>query len=268
MLEQQAKIIEKQGHIIENMSIANEKFGQQQREMLEQQKAMLQQQGEMLHTVQQLATTVASLVQQLTADGGGASTRADPIQQIPSPSAIKAMAYSAVVKAQLDAPTIVAKAKNLVLCNVGELDEKGMPVKDLDQKILNETFTNLGDKDLQGKWQRGEIKFHRHPETRPPTARGRPLKVFLQSQADRDLVLGHVRRQRPSSLRAFPHAYIRRDLTREELSTDRDLRQRAGILNASFGGLKYVVRDLEIFTLSNPRPLPKRPQGQSQNQKV
>ncbi|EYC44081.1 hypothetical protein Y032_0473g2116 [Ancylostoma ceylanicum] len=52
------------------------------------------------------------------------------------------------------------------------------------------------------------------------------------------------------------HSYARKDFTKEELEYDRALRRKAGALNQLEGKLVYVVRDLTIHKLRNPRALP------------
>ncbi|VDK58452.1 unnamed protein product [Cylicostephanus goldi] len=58
---------------------------------------------------------------------------------------------------------------------------------------------------------------------------------------------------RLSLTRQFIHSYARKDYTREELEFDRTLRRKAGLMNRQEGKLLYVVRDLRIHKLKNPR---------------
>lgn len=214
----------------------------------------------MVESVTTLVGQVAGLADQMTlllkSHGESESKGAPPQREVTMESnMVKSMTYAAIVQAKLDSESIEEKAKNMVVLNFGELDGEGQLLNN-DEKLLNEIVHAVGDEGLVKKLKAGKIKCRRHPADRPPSQRGRPLKIFLESQADRDLVLGFVRRNKTPLMRNNYHLYCRRDYTRAELETDRDLRRRAGIINAAEEQLAYVVRDFNICKLPNPRPLP------------
>ncbi|GMT19868.1 hypothetical protein PFISCL1PPCAC_11165, partial [Pristionchus fissidentatus] len=78
------------------------------------------------------------------------------------------------------------------------------------------------------------------------------------NQSDRDLFIDCVSKTQGCRLTGNVHAHVRRDYTADELEQDRFLRREAGKLNAEAGQLEFVVRDLKICRLANPRPLPER----------
>uniref|UniRef100_A0A8R1UWG3 Endonuclease/exonuclease/phosphatase domain-containing protein n=1 Tax=Pristionchus pacificus TaxID=54126 RepID=A0A8R1UWG3_PRIPA len=85
------------------------------------------------------------------------------------------------------------------------------------------------------------------------------LADLKTNNKDRDHFIAVARQKQACRLSGSVHAFVRRDLTSEELDVDRSLRE-AGKRNAEAGQLEYVVRDLGVVRLSNPRPLPPRSQ--------
>ncbi|GMR62755.1 hypothetical protein PMAYCL1PPCAC_32950 [Pristionchus mayeri] len=81
------------------------------------------------------------------------------------------------------------------------------------------------------------------------------------NQSDRDRFISCIRQTQACRQSGNVHSYVRRDLTMEELEYDRSLRREAGKRNAEAVQLEWVVRDLRIVRLSNPRPLPPRSQA-------
>ena len=55
-----------------------------------------------------------------------------------------------------------------------------------------------------------------------------------------------------------PHSFCRVDYTPEQVEEDRKLRISAGKKNSECGKLKFVVRNMRIVEISNPRDLPQR----------
>ena len=99
---------------------------------------------------------------------------------------------------------------------------------------------------------------HRHPremKSREKTGKARILKVPFRTQVARDHFIWHFREGlRKNS--AFPqNLSIRRDMTRAELDILYDLRRQAWEDNKTEGLFKYIVVDLQIKELSNPKPL-------------
>ncbi|KAF8387052.1 hypothetical protein PRIPAC_76194 [Pristionchus pacificus] len=86
------------------------------------------------------------------------------------------------------------------------------------------------------------------------------LADLKTNNKDRDHFIAVARQKQACRLSGSVHAFVRRDLTIEELDVDRSLRREAGKRNAEAGQLEYVVRDLRVVRLSNPRPLPPRSQ--------
>ena len=89
--------------------------------------------------------------------------------------------------------------------------------------------------------------------------RPRLILVQFDSQANRDTFLTICSNR--DSFRAISkqiHAYCRPDYSPEESRYDAQLRREAGKRNEIAGKLQWVVRNLTIVQLSNPRELPKR----------
>ncbi|KAI1696800.1 hypothetical protein Ddc_20135 [Ditylenchus destructor] len=94
-------------------------------------------------------------------------------------------------------------------------------------------------------------KCHRSGPKRE--GRNRILKVQFQSQKERDIFLRSFR----SSVKKCPNVNqkitARRDMTDTELKLLYDLRRQCFELNAKSGLFKYIVQDLEIKELQNPK---------------
>ncbi|KAK6038615.1 hypothetical protein COOONC_23880 [Cooperia oncophora] len=106
---------------------------------------------------------------------------------------------------------------------------------DFDREAIKEIIDAACDNELMSQWKAGNIKIAR--------AQGPSLGLYEKG--------------RLSLTQTFHHSYARRDYTKEELDYDRQLRKRAGLLNANAGKLSYVVRDLAIHKLKTPRDLPR-----------
>lgn len=252
-----AKLLLQQDSMIQNLM-------ETQAKLFEKNDVLVQKHDEMMGVVSALAKSVAALTEEIAkmmkAQNSPPKETTNGQENGSSPDLLKSMTYSAVVQARLDAATIDEKSKNFVIMNFPEVDENESLLQNED-KLVHEIIQAVGDPNLIKKLNEDRIKYKRHPQDKAPTKRGRPLKIFLESQAERDLVLGYLRRHKTPLLRQNHHTYCRRDYTRHELEVDRDLRKRAGTLNATYGELRYVVRDLQIFTLSAPHPLPKTTDG-------
>lgn len=124
--------------------------------------------------------------------------------------------------------------------------------------MVSELFNHIGDEHLLSVIEK--VSFHRHPLEKKEGSRDRPIKIQFLNQKDRDSFIHHVRHSQACRLSGSYHAFVRRDLTMEELEVDRSMRREAGKRNAEVGQLEFVVRDLRIVRLSNPRPLPPRSQ--------
>ncbi|KAL3104291.1 hypothetical protein niasHS_000061 [Heterodera schachtii] len=97
---------------------------------------------------------------------------------------------------------------------------------------------------------------HRHPRTaREGSTRPRIVKIPFSSQKFRNLFL-YKFRSTLSKMPVIPHNLIaRRDMTHNESSILYDLRKKAYEANQAAGMFKYIVVDLELKALSNPKPL-------------
>jgi hypothetical protein len=86
--------------------------------------------------------------------------------------------------------------------------------------------------------------------------RPRPIKVELPNPELRARLLALLRAKRHQLTADMHHSYARNDYTKEQMSLDFELRRKAGKMNKEANKLKFVVRDLEICTIRNPRELP------------
>ncbi|RCN49911.1 hypothetical protein ANCCAN_03947 [Ancylostoma caninum] len=64
-----------------------------------------------------------------------------------------------------------------------------------------------------------------------------------------------MRTGRQCQTRQYVHSCARPDYTREEIEYDRELREKAGIMNQTEGKLVHVVRNLAIHKLRVPQDL-------------
>jgi hypothetical protein len=124
---------------------------------------------------------------------------------------------------------------------------------------LEEVITASMDNELALAWQANKIKMVRLPENKPrkTNERPRPVKVELPTPEMRAKLLALLRAKRHSLTAEMHHSYARNDYTIEQMKLDMELRKRAGNMNKDAKQLKYIVRDLEICTLRNPRELPR-----------
>lgn len=172
--------------------------------------------------------------------------------------------YSTLVKFKADTKIVDAKACRITWVGIGEQNSESATCA-FDREAIKEVVETSGDEVLLSEFNSGRITFHRHPKFRKQADSQRPriIKISLGSQELRDRMLEHMRSGRQSLTKDYVHSYARTDYTREELDYDRSLRKKAGIMNRQEGKLLYIVRDLAIHKLSNPRDLPARHSIQS-----
>ncbi|EYC23516.1 hypothetical protein Y032_0015g2694 [Ancylostoma ceylanicum] len=165
--------------------------------------------------------------------------------------------YSTVVKVRADEGKIEEKLRRITWVGVGEQKDE-VSTKKFDYQALKEVVETSGDSELIREFSEGHITAHRFPRDQPrgANARGRIIKIELPNQTLKDRLLHHMKQGRQSLTKEFVHSYARRDYNPEELKLDRSLRKEAGELNLQVGRLQYVVRDLQLHKLRNPRELP------------
>ena len=138
-----------------------------------------------------------------------------------------------------DRDLLEEKAKNCVIKNLPEdANEEITKVNDLKlvKSILSEA--NIDDKIV--------IKVERHPARVPGRSDyRRPLKVFTDSKEHRDLVKKVIARFKRQFLPDL--AYVRDDLSPQQLQLDSRLRDKCSLWNMEVGWKRFVVRDLEIL---------------------
>lgn len=142
--------------------------------------------------------------------------------------------------------TVQSKSKRAVIERVPE----DVDAKALVQNIVEEC--GLADKLVADE-------VHRHPATVRESGNGMPqkpriLKVPFIDQISRDLFLRRFRKNLPKIENAPRNLLVRRDMTPPELSLLYELRKRAYEANASLNQFKFIVVDLRIETLQNPKP--------------
>ncbi|KAL3085505.1 hypothetical protein niasHS_009432 [Heterodera schachtii] len=155
------------------------------------------------------------------------------------PSQIARMLNNAIVDSEL----IKQKSKRAVVERLPEhLNEKDVV------KQIAEECGLLDEIDLDN--------VHRHPRTaREENAKPRIVKIPFSSQKSRNLFL-YKFRSTLFKMPVIPHNLTaRRDMTLSELQILYDLRKKAFEANQAAGVYKYIVIDLELKTLSNPKPL-------------
>ena len=166
-----------------------------------------------------------------------------------SPSAISSLMCRVVQQTD----TILEKSTRAVLVGYEE-DQDEAVTHERDKVLIQKVLEKIGDPHLTPL----TVSFHRHPKERKSSSSHRIIKIQFPDKLARDRFLSQAHKIRAASLTGNPHAFLRRDFTSEELTRDRDLRREAGRRNSEQNQLAYVVRDLRIVTLTNPRPLPKR----------
>lgn len=168
-----------------------------------------------------------------------------------SPTAISA----AVATAMASADSIQEKAQGLVICGWPE----AVRVEDCashDQAILDKLIQLFDNQQIREC--RDSISFFRFPRERKVDFNPkypRILKLRFPSIPIRDNFYKLCVTNRVGRLAGTGHAYVRPDLTREQLILDRELRTECGKRNAAVGERRYVVRDARIVELQTPRPL-------------
>lgn len=99
---------------------------------------------------------------------------------------------------------------------------------------------------------------HRHPlftRQQPNNSRPKITKVFFVDKNSRDLFLQRFYNAKRKIQSIPSYVFCRRDLTPFELDYLYKLRKHAYNANKACGLFKYVVRDLQIIEISNPKPL-------------
>lgn len=159
--------------------------------------------------------------------------------------------YAQVVAANIDLQRYPEKSTQAVICNIPEHDTPE-ETDDADIAALKTMFQATS---LKEKWDKGEVQWFRHPKDAPRDSkrRGRPIKVKLASQQDQETFIKEANKVRHSTFTDQPHLFVRRDLTPKELEIDSELRRECGKRNQQLGLIKYVVRDLEIHEIKNPK---------------
>lgn len=159
--------------------------------------------------------------------------------------------YAQVLAANRDLEKYPEKNYQAVICNFPEHDDP--------EKTLNEDRTFLGtlfrESSLKKKWEEGEIQYFRHPKDAPRNSKrqGRPIKLKFPTAEYQVQFLKEANQIRRNTFPTLHHVFARRDLNPTELQIDQDLRKECGIRNQECGLIKYVVRDLEVYTIKNPK---------------
>ena len=148
--------------------------------------------------------------------------------------------------------TLADKATRAVLVGAAEQDDPAETLRS-DTLLLSSIIQKMNDESFTME----SISFKRHPEERKGSSH-RIIKIQFRNQSLRDAFLRRCQLIQGARMTGSPHAFFRRDYTSDELTLDREKRREAGMLNAECGELRWVVRDLRLFKLSNPRPLPPR----------
>lgn len=161
--------------------------------------------------------------------------------------------YAQVLAAQRDLRKYPEKETQVVLCNLPESDDPQETNK-ADRAALSALFQETSMKE---KFEKGQIEWYRHPKDKPRNSktRGRPLKIKLENPQSQVHFLKEADRARRTVFPTQPHIFVRRDLNPTELKIDADLRKECGIKNSECGVVKFVVRDLEIYEIKNPKHL-------------
>ncbi|KIH50203.1 hypothetical protein ANCDUO_19720 [Ancylostoma duodenale] len=168
--------------------------------------------------------------------------------------------YSTLVKFRRDSRTVAEKSCRITWVGIDEQIDEPATIA-FDREAVKEVIECSGDEDLLAEWRGRQIDVRRHPPIRNDSHDRRPriIKITLRNQELRDKLLAYMKKGRLSLTKHCVHSYARNDYTKEELEYDRALRKKAGMLNHHEGRLIYVVRDLSIHKLRNPRPLPSSP---------
>lgn len=163
--------------------------------------------------------------------------------------------FADIVKVCVTNKDLIAdKATRAVVVGRPELSDPAAAAAD-DKEFLKRLVEAIGSSEMRDLFNAGQITAHRHPDKKPegkPNYR-RILKVQFPSQDTRDSFISSVRRARYSTLETEVFAFIRRDLTTEELDQERRLRAEAHEYNIKQGMVCKVVRDCRLVTLSHPR---------------
>ncbi|KAL3080488.1 hypothetical protein niasHT_038925 [Heterodera trifolii] len=111
-----------------------------------------------------------------------------------------------------------------------------------------------------------EKQIHRHPAT-PRTSDGhqskpRIIKVPFVDQKSRDAFLRKLPQVKKQKSIFCPNVFVRRDMTPPELDLLYFLRRHAFSLNLASGLFEYIVVDLQLKRLTNPKPFKAKEQQQ------
>jgi hypothetical protein len=159
--------------------------------------------------------------------------------QPPSYALITRMMHHAV----LDTSTIAEKSKRAVIERIPEAIDADELVSDIAKKA-----------GLEGQLLEN---IHRHPRVkRNDDGNGKPriLKVPFSTKIARDTFIREFRKSIMSLPNSPKNLIVRRDMTQEELKILYAIRRQAYEMNKECGLFKYVVSDLQIIELKNPKP--------------
>jgi len=140
--------------------------------------------------------------------------------------------------------TIINKSKTAVV-------EK-FPESDGDNNLLREIVNECGlGEELDEK------EIHRHAGKREANvSKPKIYKIHFKSSQSRDKFLKTFRKVVKSNPQKYPQqSFCRRDMSPPELKLLYSLRKQAYELNKNLNLYKFIVVDLKIMELSNPRPL-------------
>ncbi|KAK6060489.1 hypothetical protein COOONC_01848 [Cooperia oncophora] len=162
--------------------------------------------------------------------------------------------YTTLVKFHSDTKNIASKHCNIVWVGIEEHGDD-RSTSDFDREAIKEIIDAACDNELMSQWKAGNIKIARFPHNRSAASRKpRIIKINLPSQELRDRLLAFMRKGRLSFTQTFYHSYARRDYTREELDYDRQLRKRAGMLNAN---AESIDKSTRVYAMLEPAIQPK-----------
>lgn len=177
------------------------------------------------------------------------STRS-PTSSSTSSTELKA-AFASVLA---DKESMAGKSTRAVLVNVPEVGDEVATVAN-DKIILQKIFKEMNNEYLNSVLP--TIRFHRHPEVRREGAHNpRILKIQFDSDSTRNLFLKEAIRVKCGQLTGSSRAYVRPDYTTDQLRLERQLKTKAYESNLACGQIKYVVRNLELVHVKEPRELP------------
>lgn len=165
--------------------------------------------------------------------------------------------FASALELERNRASMERKRERAVILNIPELDDVCKSTA-RDEKLVDSIIRELQIPELTAHYDKNMIGFHRHGkvirrEDGLPSMR--PIKLDIADKTLRDTFLRGVasRGRKLDALVNFPRAYIRRDLTKEELDLEHAARRRAFDLNQVAGKIEYGVRDLKVIKYIKPR---------------